>query len=812
MTSVPNPTLEVGLAALERGDYERAIAHLQGVCETELDEALVTRASVALVRAYEGSGKVENAIALLQSLQNSFDPQLREWAASTLANLSSAPTRDVTGFVPLDSPPPAQTGFVAFDGTPPQATTPTKGYKRLSNPPTSKTKPTRRGASEVQKSSSPKQPASPKATGKPAPKNSSDAVGASQKEPRPLLPVPYSPPPTPHPSVFSPRPRWRNSGRAERWKALKPVKRTRLWLIELGTAIALFWVLRFVLRFLMGTINNILVRLPYLQPFQPFYRDPTQGILIFFVILLVASPWLMDGLLRRFYGFEALPLTQLASRSPESAKGIQRLCRQRRLPLPKLGILPTDAPVAMTYGNLRRTARIVVSQGLLEQLDDNEIAAIYAGQLGHILHWDFVLMSVATLVLQVPYTIYWQVAHWTDQLPDLIARRLPSYQRWLPPILLAIGGAIASLSYGIFWVLRLPLLWFSRARHYFSDRLAVETTGNPNGLTRAFLKIALGIADDVQQQGQTNAILEGFDLMMPVGYKQALMLGSLPPQTYFESLLQWDCANPYRNWLIVTATHPLMGDRLHLLARYAQYWQLAPELDLPPLVPPERSRAALFAKLQNSYKALPLPQMALLYGLILGIVLRLILWIIGGISSVFGFWRLIWLYNADLFLNPCMLIAFSLSIFFYINGYFPDIKPPKLQTEPHLKDLLTNSTALPPDSLPIQITGKLLGRPGLLNWLGQDLILQTSTGLVKLHYFSILGPVGNLLPKAIRPSDLVNQQVTASGWFRRGVTPWMDLDALRTPNNQECRGNYPLWLTILAVLAAIWGAYLIWQV
>jgi cell division inhibitor SulA len=52
MTSVPNPSLDAGQRALKQGNYSVAIAHLEGVCETELDDSLVARASQELVRAY----------------------------------------------------------------------------------------------------------------------------------------------------------------------------------------------------------------------------------------------------------------------------------------------------------------------------------------------------------------------------------------------------------------------------------------------------------------------------------------------------------------------------------------------------------------------------------------------------------------------------------------------------------------------------------------------------------------------------------------------------------------------------------------
>lgn len=781
MASIPNPSLDAGLAALNQGNYSIAIAHLEGVRENELDETLVSRASQELVTAYRQHGDIEKAIALCQDLAHDSNPKIRSWADRNLVDLESQPRSTPNSiFEPAltDS-----TGFVAFNATPSKPQTPQTKTNSLKQRFLNSTK---------------------RILPKSNPSSSKAKVETSQ------LPTRYSPPAT-QPSIFTPRPRWRNSGRAQNWSPLKKIKLFRLWFVQLVSAIAFFVVLRLVVQVLLGTINNFLAILPFVEPIPLFYRDATPGVAIFLLLLLIASPWLIDALLKRFQDLQPLSINQLATTSPEAAEIIQRLCRQKKLALPKLGILPSDTPAILTYGNIPQTARIVVTEGLLQQLAEDEIATIYAGQLAHINYSDISLMSLFVLVLQIPYSIYWQVAQWGEQLPDLIQRRMPSSQKFFTPIFLGITGIIASLSYGIYWLLQLPLVWFSRARVYYSDRLAVETTGNPNGMTRALLKIALGISEDIQTYTTTSRLLESYDLLLPVGYRQALIFSSCSPATPFERVLNWDCSNLYRDWLNLSTSHPLLGERLAMLARYAKTWKLDTELDLPAPTPPIRNNSARFAKFVKGYKALPLLQSTILSGLLLGLILRGILWIVGQIGDRLNIWQLIWMHNARPFLDACILIGFSLSVFLLINRYFPDIKPSTVQTEPHLGDLYTNPATLPPDSQPVQLSGKILGRRGIFNWLGQDLILQTSTGLIRLHFSSFLGPLGNILPLSTRPSALIDQQLTVTGWFRRGATPWIDLEMLRPATGKAIQAYYPIWITLLALVAAVWGAYQIWQ-
>ena len=111
-------------------------------------------------------------------------------------------------------------------------------------------------------------------------------------------------------------------------------------------------------------------------------------------------------------------------------------------------------------------------------------------------------------------------------------------------------------------------------------------------------------------------------------------------------------------------------------------------------------------------------------------------------------------------------------------------------------------------SQPIVLTGVLLGRPGLGNCLGQDLLLQTATGLIKLHYCSQVGVVGNLLHYH-RLGDFIGQPVVAIGWLHRGAAPWLDVDALRSQNGGAIGSGHQIWAVVLATATTLLGIVLI---
>jgi len=530
--------LEAGLAALKARDYDRAIALLESVTQTAANQPSGIRAQMGLVGAYKATGNLKKAIALCSSLATSPNPQVKTWADRALKELTPPPPPKPPENKPKSAETLPETGFVAFDAG-------TKSPKKTigGDLPTADKKtgflPLEPIAAPVNAKSQPIYPPPPPPTPPIRPTSEGGHGGTAPTETAPDTEISgenSSGSPTDIPGVASPdittyQLTWRDTGRAKSPRPLKPLKLLEFRIQAVASAIALFFLARFILQFLLTNTNSLLVqlyiftRLPIFAPIQLFYRDPTPFVQMVFGLLLASSPWLIDSLLKLFCGIETLRGSVLSKHSKEASRVLRSYCTKQNMPVPVLKLLPLNVPVAFSYGGLPRFARIAVSRGLLEQLTDDEIATIFARELAHISHWDFAPMSLALLVIQIPYLIYWQVAHWQERLCDLMTIE------FLRSAVKFVAAAISATSYGIYKLLRWPMLWLSRRRVYFSDRTAAEITGNPNGLTRAVAKIAIGIADNIEQQKQTSFFLESFDLLLPVGVGQAVTLGSAALQT-----------------------------------------------------------------------------------------------------------------------------------------------------------------------------------------------------------------------------------------------------------------------------------------
>ncbi|MEG4037257.1 zinc metalloprotease HtpX [Microcoleus sp. S36b_A4] len=825
----PNPadssakqSLEAGLAALKQQDYPTAIALLESVTQTAANQSSGIRAQMGLVAAYKATGNVKKAIALCSSLAKSPNSQVKTWADRTLKELTPPRPPKPPENKPKSAETPPETGFVAFDaGTKsPKKTIGGDGLRPASLRPTADKKtgflPLEPVVEPVKAKSKPISPPPPPPTDQTSePENSTETAPDTE-----ISGENSSGSPTDIPGVASPdtyQLTWRDTGRAKSPRPLKRLKLLEFRLQAVASAIALFFLARFILQFLLTNTNSLLVqlyiftRLPIFAPIQLFYRDPTPFVQMVFGLLLASSPWLIDALLKLFCGIETLRGSVLSKHSKEASRVLRSFCTKQNMPVPVLKLLPLNVPVAFSYGCLPRFARIAVSRGLLEQLTDDEIATIFARELGHISHWDFAPMSLALLVIQIPYLIYWQVAHWQERLCDLMTIE------FLRSAVKFVAAAISATCYGIYKLLRWPMLWLSRRRVYFSDHTAAEITGNPNGLTRALGKMAIGIADNIEQQKQTSFFLESFDLLLPVGVGQAVTLGSAALHAPLEQILLWDVSNRDRNWLTVNRAHPLLGERLKLLALYAQFWQLETELDLANAgvqEQPRKGKLSPFKSIVEFKDSKLFLQGAPFFGIPMSLAIVGLLWLIGGIFSRTSIWQLDWLWGDRSILWGCLPIGFSIGTLMRINYFFPDIIP-RETASPSLPEILSNPDSLPLDAEPVRLEGQLLGRSGMSNWLGQDLILQTATGLVRLHYVSRFGYIGSLWPflfkETTRPSDLIGTSVVATGWLRRGATVAIDLESLRSQGGRVSDSGHPIWSAILAFAAAIWGAYIIIQ-
>jgi Zn-dependent protease with chaperone function len=114
---------------------------------------------------------------------------------------------------------------------------------------------------------------------------------------------------------------------------------------------------------------------------------------VLFVVALIGtqylvSPWLIQWFFTIDWDENAVPAAQRAF--------VENLCRERGLPMPRMGVIYSGTPNAFAFGRLRRNARVVVTQGLLKALTTDEANVVLAHEVGHIAHYDFAVMALGS--------------------------------------------------------------------------------------------------------------------------------------------------------------------------------------------------------------------------------------------------------------------------------------------------------------------------------------------------------------------------------------------------------------------------------
>ena len=119
------------------------------------------------------------------------------------------------------------------------------------------------------------------------------------------------------------------------------------------------------------------------------------------LLIWLISPWLSDLTLRWFNQLEFLDDATVKQLYPGVHQLTHEVADSYRFKAPRIGFIPDRNPTAFTYGLLRSNARIVVTQGIFEFLTPDEQRAVVAHELGHIVNRDFILMTMAGMLVQI---------------------------------------------------------------------------------------------------------------------------------------------------------------------------------------------------------------------------------------------------------------------------------------------------------------------------------------------------------------------------------------------------------------------------
>jgi len=175
--------------------------------------------------------------------------------------------------------------------------------------------------------------------------------------------------------------------------------------------------------------------------------------------------------------YSAQPVTP--EENPEVYRRVEpivaNLTRRMGLPMPKLWLVDDDSPNAFATGRNPEHASVAFTTGILRVMDDRELEGVVAHELGHVLHRDILISSVAATIAAA-ITSLARMAFWFGG-----ARRDDDDE----------GGGWG----GVLMIFLAPIaamliqMAISRTREYDADEASAKYTGTPYNLISALQKL-----------------------------------------------------------------------------------------------------------------------------------------------------------------------------------------------------------------------------------------------------------------------------------------------------------------------------------
>ncbi|HXA08118.1 MAG TPA: zinc metalloprotease HtpX [Bryobacteraceae bacterium] len=175
--------------------------------------------------------------------------------------------------------------------------------------------------------------------------------------------------------------------------------------------------------------------------------------------------------------YSAQPVTE--TENPEVyrrvAPIVRNLTQRMGLPMPRLWLIQEDSPNAFATGRNPAHASVAFTTGILQIMDDREIEGVVAHELGHVLHRDILISSVAATIAAA-ITALARMAFWFGGSRSDDDNRGGGWGGLLMLILAPIAAMLIQMA-------------ISRTREFDADEASAKYTGTPYNLVSALQKL-----------------------------------------------------------------------------------------------------------------------------------------------------------------------------------------------------------------------------------------------------------------------------------------------------------------------------------
>src|SRR5499427_1420559 len=208
-----------------------------------------------------------------------------------------------------------------------------------------------------------------------------------------------------------------------------------------------------------------------------------QGMIYAFMFAFVTnmiSYWFSDKIVLRMYNAR-----EVTEAEAPMLWGVTRdLALKMNMPMPKVYVIPSDAPNAFATGRNPNHAAVAATEGIMRLLSREELEGVMAHGLGHVRNRDILIGTIAAAIAGA-ISMLAHMAQWAMIFGGFGGRRDDDE---------GAGGMIG----GILMIILAPLaaaliqMAISRSREYEADATGARICGNPLWLANALRKLQAG--------------------------------------------------------------------------------------------------------------------------------------------------------------------------------------------------------------------------------------------------------------------------------------------------------------------------------
>ena len=181
------------------------------------------------------------------------------------------------------------------------------------------------------------------------------------------------------------------------------------------------------------------------------------------------------------------------SDNPRLYRIVENLSITNGMPMPKVYIVDDMAPNAFATGRDPKHAHVAATTGILNLMDDRELEAVMAHEMGHVQNYDIrVMMIVFGLVSAI------------GLITDIFLRMMWFGNDDSPNPLFVLLGIVAAILAPVVAILIQAAI--SRQREYLADATGAMTTRDPEGLASALEKLG-SVSTATRRQNSSTAHL-----------------------------------------------------------------------------------------------------------------------------------------------------------------------------------------------------------------------------------------------------------------------------------------------------------------